>query len=135
MKLFEQIQEIFSGYELKPIDCGEYKNIYKLIQDNPDIINDYKSDITDSYLNNKFEKHIPHGWYGFDIGYPIVKDWVSIIEKVVDLCITNDPDFEIHQIKLKYGMICFYCESKLIEDFRDINSLIMNTFYDKALIY
>ena len=29
----------------------------------------------------------------------------------MDLCILNDPDFEIHQIKLKFGGIRFYVNS------------------------
>jgi hypothetical protein len=111
---------------------------YQLIknQNNPEeVMNKYKSEITDNYLNNKFKKHIPDNWYGFDIGYPINTDWMIILEKVVDLCVANDPNFEIHQIKLKYGCIRFYCESKIIEDIGNITSLIMNKLYDKALIY
>ena len=59
----------------------------------------------------------------------------EIIEKILDLCILNDPDFEIHQIKLKFGGIRFYVQSNVIEDIFDVESLIENTFYDRALIF
>ena len=86
-------------------------------------------------LNKKYREYIPQGWYGFDIGTPIIPAWMEIIDNIVELCVENDPDFEIHQIKLKFGGICFYVYSNVIDDIHDIEYLILNTLNDRALIY
>ena len=69
------------------------------------------------------------------MGSPTPKNWVTAIDKILELCIKTDPEFEIHQIKIKFGGIRFYCESELIEDLFDIEILIGNELHSKKLIY
>ena len=136
MKILEKIQEIFNQYELKPIELPEgCKNLYDYLRVNPEEGKNYKSEIDDVDLNKKYRKHIPKGWYGFDIGTPIIPIWVEIIDKIVEVCTTADPDFEIHQIKLKFGGIRFYTGSDIIEDLFDVERLIEHNLFDRALIY
>ena len=136
MKILEKVQEIFNQYELKSIEIPTgFKSVYDYLRDNPDKRKDFKSTIEDCDLNKKYLKHIPKGWYGFDVGTPIVPSWMEIIDKIVEACVAVDPDFEIHQIKLKFGGIRFYCESNIIDDLHDIECLIEDNLQDRALIY
>ena len=135
MKLLNEIQKIFDNYELKPIELPEgYKNVYQYRRDFPDD-KKFESEKDDGYFINKYNKYIPRGWYGFSLGNPIVPEWCEIIDKTVEICIANDPKFEIHQIKLKLGYICVQCESQVIDDINEIEIFIMNNFFDPKLIY
>jgi hypothetical protein len=137
MKILNNVEEIFAKYDLKPIKLPNgFKNIYEYHDKNPeDCTFIYNPEITDRYLNEKYADYIPHGWYGFDISVPIIPEWMNIIDEIVELCTEIDQDFEIHQIKLKFGAICFYVYSGIIEDTNDVEVLILNKLYDKALIY
>lgn len=136
MKLLTEIQKIFDGYDLKPIEIPEgFKNVYDSRREIPEFENKFLTDKDDFYFIGKYEKHIPRGWYGFSIGTPIIPEWNEIIDKILEICITNDPDFEIHQIKLKFGTIHFNVYSDVIEDTSEIDMLIMETLSDRALIY
>jgi len=60
---------------------------------------------------------------------------MEIIREIVLVCIKANPNFEIHQIKMKFGGIHFYCHSEVIEDLNEVDGLIMDKLFDKALIY
>lgn len=136
MKLLNEIQELFNGKELKPIKLPEgYTNIYQYLRDHPEEKEKYVSKKNDNYLYKFYIAHIPDGWYGFSIGSPIIPEWIEIIDMALLILIANDPDFEIHQIKIKFGGIRFYVESQIIEDIDEISFLIESKFYDPALIY
>jgi len=136
MKILDKVQEIFSQYQLNELTFpDENKNVYEFLQSYPEFKKDFVSEKNDMFLIKKYRKHIPQGWYGFSIGEPIVPQWNEIIDKILELCIASDPDFEIHQIKLKFGGICFYVHSDVIEDLHEVEVLISNTLFDRALIY
>ena len=106
MKILDKVQEIFNQYELKQLVLPEsFTDVYSFIRAYPEFGKDFKSSIEDSDLNTKYRKQIPKGWYGFDIGTPIIPEWMEIIDKIVALCIEIDPEFEIHQIKLKFAFL------------------------------
>ena len=136
MKLLDKVQEIFNQYELKLIELPpDFKNVYMFLRKYPEFGKDFKSTIEDSDLLKKYKNQIPRGWYGFDVGTPIVPQWMEIIDNIVEACVAVDPDFEIHQIKIKFGGIRFYCGSNVIEDLHEIERLIGNNLFDPALIY
>jgi hypothetical protein len=136
MKISNDIEKIFSKYDLKAIELSsDYKNIYDFLRKNPTEAKKYQTKKNDGYFIKKYCDYIPKGWYGFDVGTPIIPEWMDIIDEILEICTENDQDFEIHQIKLKYGAICFYVYSKDIEDIHDVELLIMNKLYDKTLIY
>jgi hypothetical protein len=136
MKISDKVQEIFNQYDLKPIEISkDYKNVNDFIRKNPEFGKDFKSSIEDSDLNTKYRKYIPKGWYGFAIGTPVIPAWMEIIDKIVEICTTADPKFEIHQIKMKFGGIRFYVHSNIIDDIHEIECLIANKLFDGALIY
>jgi len=136
MKIIYKVQEIFNQYELKPIEVPkDYKNVYMFLFDFPEFKKNFKSEIEDCDLNEKYKLRIPTGWYGFDIGTPIVPAWMEIIDKIVEACVAVDPHFQIHQIKIKFGGIRFYVHSDIIEDINEVEYLIDTTLFDKALIY
>jgi hypothetical protein len=136
MKLLDKVKEIISQYELKPLTFPDgHKNVYTFLNAYPEFKKDFETDKDDFYLIKKYSKHIPRGNYGFSIGKPIIPTWNEIIEKVLDLCISVDPDFEIYQVKIKFGAMHFNVHSEVIEDCLKIDILIMNTLRDNALIY
>lgn len=135
MKIMTDVEQIFAKYKLKPIKLPkEYKNVYMFLRDNPDN-KTYISEKDDMYFLKKYSDYIPKGWYGFSIGNPIIPEWCEIIDEILELCTQHDPDFEIHQIKIKFGAICFYVHTTEIDDIRDVELLIMNNLFDRALIY
>jgi hypothetical protein len=87
------------------------------------------------FLIKKYRQHIPKGHYGFSIGEPIIPQWNEILDKIVEVCIAADPNFEIRQVKLKFGGICFYVHSDVIEDLHEVEVQIGNTLFDRGLIY
>lgn len=136
MNILDDVKAIFSRHEFKPLMFPEgHKNVYTFINAYPDHKKNYESEKGDSYLLKKYGEHVPRGWYGFDIGSPIIPEWMEIIDEVVELCIKSDPNFEIHQIKLKYGGIRFYVQTEIIEDIDAVEMLIMNVLHDDALVY
>ena len=136
MKLLNKIINIFSKYELKPLKFPDgYDNIYTYLTINPDKKPDFISIKTDEYFIKKYYNHISDGHYGFSIGTPIIPEWNEILDEILELCIKTDKSFEIQQIKLKFGYICFYVRSEVIEDILDIEILIGENLHDSALIY
>jgi hypothetical protein len=132
MKLLNEVKVIIGKYNLKPIVLPEgHYNVY-----DEELRKGFVNEkINDDFLLKKYFKHIPKGWYGFAIGKPIVPEWMNIIDEVLELCVKADPDFEIHQIKLKFGGIRFYSHSPIIEDIVDIEFYVESKLYDKALVY
>lgn len=137
MKLLEEVQEILNKYMLDVLCPDEYKNVYQYIAKHPEKeIEDFKHPtLNDTMLCTKYGLHIPDGWYGFDIGTPTPINWVVAIDKILTLLIKFDKDLEIHQIKLKWGSICFYVESHIIEDIDDIGFLISDELSSNKMIY
>jgi hypothetical protein len=137
MKILEQVQAIFARHEWKPVKIpAGYKSLYEYLrEDRKERIKPYSSEKDDGYFINKYKTRIPPGWYGFSIGNPIIPEWCDIIDETLEACVAADPDFEINQIKIKFGGIRFYVETQVIEDINEIERLIENTLYDKALIY
>jgi hypothetical protein len=67
-------------------------------------------DSDDFRLYNKWKNRIPVGWYGFDginvLWGRVIDDFLMELEKVA-------PNFEIHQIKLKFGGLRFYVATNI----------------------
>jgi hypothetical protein len=117
MKLLNEIKEIINKFNL---------NDHKL---------DDEFEKDDSYFLKKYGMNIPNGWYGFDLTSFVYLSWKNCIDEILEFLIKNDPNFEIHQIKLKFGGIRFYVASEIIEDILDIEGYLENIFYDESLIY
>jgi len=136
MKILDDIQDVFNEHKLKPIvlpeDCT---NVYVYLKKYPEKKGEFHSEKNDRYFLKKYRNHIVKGHYGFSIGDPIIPEWCEILDEILQICVDVDPEFGICQIKIKYGGIRFYVESDIIEDISDIERLISNTLYDKALIY
>ena len=137
MKLVKEVEEILKKYYLGVDIPEEYESVYKFEIDHPEKSQElfHSQTIDDPSLFEKYRKHIPKGWYGFSIGNPTPTNWFKAIDEIVSLCIEHDPDFEIHQIKLKFGGICFYVNTDVIEDMMAIEILIESKLYNKKLIY
>jgi len=136
MKCLDDIKKIIGSYELEPIKLPEgYKNLYVLIDHVPEIKENFKSEKDDFFFLKKYKEHISHGHYGFSIGTPTNPKWNELMDEILEFCVSKDPNFEIQQIKIKFGFMCFYVSSEVIEDVHEIEVLIMKTLSDKALIY
>lgn len=136
MKILDKVQEVFNQHAFNAIELPEgSQSLYALLRAQPELRKNYEPIIDESILQKKYRSHIPRGWYGFSIGTPTVPIWNTILDKILEICVEADPKFEIHQIKMKFGGIRFYCESEVIEDLHDVERLIENTLWSKALIY
>jgi len=137
MKLLDEVKKIVESYDIEVHIPEQYKSVYDYRRAEEEKADkefcDYE--LTDSLLIDKYKKHIPKGWYGFDIGKPTPENWFIIIDKVLELLTQNDPDLEIHQIKLKFGSIRFYVYSSVIEDMSEIEMYIEQTLFDRKLVY
>lgn len=64
-------------------------------------------------LLHKWKAYIPTGWYGFSLGEPCPHVWYKLIDEFLEYFIKLQGDgkindFEIHQIKIKFGGLRFY---------------------------
>lgn len=66
--------------------------------------------MTSSEFNKKYEKWIPQGWYGLEFNIPDVTEY---LDSIMDGGLVELPGFELHQIKLKFGMSRFYFGSSI----------------------
>ena len=136
MKILDKVEKVFEEIPFDEIKLPKgYNNVYQYLKDFPKEEKRFISEYSDWGLIDDFKKHIPKGWYGFSIGTPINPVWVEIIREILLICVEADPDFQIHQIKLKFGGIRFYVNSDVIEDIFEVEELIMTKLFDRALIY
>ena len=113
----------------------------------PDIENPYtdercknESPELEIKLMEKWSSRIGKGWYGFAIGRPCPDAWFYVIDEFLDYIQSLDPEFEIQQIKLKFGGLRFYI-SYTIDD-EELNEFVglqidklERTLYCEKLIY
>jgi hypothetical protein len=136
MKCLEDVRKIIDSYKIEPIKLPEgIKNIYQLINDIPEAKQNFQSEKDDFYLIKKYRKYISQGHYGFSIGSPINPKWNEVMDEILTYCISKDENFEIQQIKVKFGFMCFYVKSKIIEDIHEIEILIGKSLSDRAIVY
>lgn len=101
--------------------------------------------LTEFDLLKKYNAYIPRGWYGFSFGSPIPESWLKIVDEFLEYLVYLEKEqkitnFEIHQIKLKFGGLRFYvgynCVSeKLRKDLDKQIKVIEKCLFDKKLIY
>jgi len=136
MKLLKSVEKIFKKkYHPFKMPDESFKNIYKYIEDNPEEKPKFIHKKNDYYFIDKYKNNITKGYYGFSTNSYMPECWTEIIDDLVELFIANDPNFEIHQIKMKFGGIRFYVVSKVIEDLFEIDQLISEKFYSPYLMY
>ena len=136
MKLLKEVEKIFKKkYQPFVMPMDGYSNIYKYIEANPNEKSKYIYPKNDSYFNKKYKQYITTGYYGFSTNSYMPEIWTDIIDDLVELFILNDPSFEIHQIKVKFGGVRFYVVSNVIEDLFEINEFIEGKFYSPYLMY
>ena len=123
-----------------------YPDVDNLYTD-PEITNKYRvgCDEKENALLLKWKPYIPNGWYGFSLGSPCPHLWYPIIDEFLEYLVKLQNDgkianFEIHQIKLKYGGLRFYvgylCEDKLLDkQIREEINQLGDCLYDEKLIY
>lgn len=137
MKLLTQVEEILNSHDLTVNIPEDYSSVYKYERDKPEVVAaEFTHPTIDDYsLCEKYKNNIPNGWYGFSIGNPTPKNWFVVIDKILELLLQHDSALEIHQIKMKFGRICFYVESNVIEDIDDISITVTRKLYDQKLMY
>ena len=83
----------------------------------------------------KWKYKFAKGWYGIDI--PEI--WYDRVDKFLEYLLVECPNFEIHQIKVKFGGLRFYVQlntnaTKSLKINQEIQQL-ENELYDESLIY
>lgn len=72
---------------------------------------------TDVLLFQRWASRVGKRWYGFALS-PAPSSWATIINEFLEWLVLQAPNFEIHQIKLKFGGLRFYVSlSSEPEDF------------------
>ena len=86
-------------------------------------------------FRDKWRKHTAEGWYGPEgLGYPMPEIWYSALDEFLEEILKEFPDFQIHQIKIKFGGVRIYLagiSEKAREDCREMERVL----FDKHLIY
>jgi hypothetical protein len=63
--------------------------------------------MTAQQFNEKYKQYIPEGWYGLSFNTPSVTEYLdTVMEDLITI-----PGFELHQVKMKFGMARFYFET------------------------
>jgi hypothetical protein len=84
-------------------------------------------------LQNKYENRVPQEWYGLDCScWPI--NWLNALEEFLAELEKDSPCFEIHQIKLKYGMARIHLGNLSAEAWKAVDEF-ENAMSDENLIY
>jgi hypothetical protein len=65
----------------------------------------------DVLLFSKWAYRVGKGWYGFDLG-DVPRVWGDVLDDFLLWLETQCPDFEIHQVKIKYGKLRVYIGTK-----------------------
>lgn len=99
---------------------------------------DYNS--PDLHLFMKWAHRVGKGWYGFALGQEVPFVWALIIDAFLDELALEAPNFEINQIKLKFGGLRFYVDLRLEdkEKAKAINEEIVKlctVLYNEKLMY
>ena len=99
----------------------------------------------ESALLKKYKDYIPKGWYGFSFGSPTPKDWFKIIDEFLQYLLelqkeNKISDFEIHQIKMKFGGLRFYvsykCNNEELREFIELQiDRLERHLHDDKLVY
>lgn len=85
------------------------------------------------YLQKKYESRIPSGWYGIDLyEAPII--WLNALEEFLTELEKDSPEFEICQLKLKWGSFRGYMWN-LSEEAEKSVDLLEEVMRDENLIY
>ena len=93
-------------------------------------------------IAEKWRPHFSRGWYGFDMGWA-PDSWFKIIDEFLDRLKEVDPEFKIHQIKIKFGGIRIYLSfsEKITEDMSVISyvnqqiAILEHELFHESLIY
>ena len=83
----------------------------------------------------KWKAHVPEGWYGWGgLGNPTPSKWYTVLDQFLEYVKEIDPDFKILNIKIKFGGLRLYLNSKneeVYEMCRELEAVMT----DKKLIY
>ena len=134
MKLLKDVEKIFKKKYLPfELPTGA-TSVYKYFELYPEEKVKYSHTKNDSYFIEKYRKNITIGHYGFATAF-IPENWANIIDDILELCLTNDPNFQINQIKTKFGGVRFYVSSKVIDDLYEIEKFMSEKLYSPYLMY
>ena len=67
--------------------------------------------VSDLLLFWKWAYRVGKGWYGFNLGH-IPPVWTEMLDEFLCWLEIQQPDFEIHQIKMKLGSVRIYLGTK-----------------------
>lgn len=85
-------------------------------------------------LLENWSHHVAKGWYGISLGQPTPDSWFRFLDAFLRLVRDYNPNFEIHQIKMKFGGLRCYL-GNINEETRELVSQVEEIMYDDELIY
>lgn len=88
----------------------------------------------DNVLRQKFNSKVPTGWSGINLCSPTPHTWFDVIEEFLEYVETKCPNFEILQIKIKFGGLRMYLNNISLDVHKEVVAL-EKLLFDKKLIY
>lgn len=91
-------------------------------------------------IKDKWIDHVGEGWYGYAINdCPTV--WGKVVDDFLTELKTVDPNFSIHQIKIKFGGLRLYLglssdvEKEFKEHINEQINILENKLFNESLIF
>ena len=66
---------------------------------------------SDWIMFSKWAYRVGKGWYGFSLG-SVPRVWTDVLDEFLSWLESQCPDFEIHQVKIKFRKLRFYAGKK-----------------------
>lgn len=94
----------------------------------------------DVLLLQQWAYRVPKGWYGFALSGDVPLKWAQIINEYLKSVETRCPNFEIHQIKLKFGGLRMHLnlnsdDEKTVQEIKSEIGELQRWLYNKSLVY
>lgn len=87
-------------------------------------------------LKSRWSDKIEPGWYGFDLTLWPPVNWYNAINAFLTWLETQQPEFKIRQIKLKFGRLHIYVTYPVEnEELRKDIFEFSQQFFDQKLVY
>lgn len=121
----DRVDKLIAKYKLAPNSYykeSPYDGVY------PDIS---KAELM---LVENWQNRTKKGWYGISIGQPCPESWFAFLNEFLYIVEKYNKDFEILQIKMKYGSIRIYLD-KISDETQDEVSKVQSFLHDRFLVY
>lgn len=127
MNIIKQLKE---KYNLAPNSYLD-KNVWRKSAKDSDFL---ESAAEHKRIQDKWDYKVGANWYGIEMTDRMPVVFYKVIDEFLDWMLINEPNFEIHQIKCKFGGIRVYI-GNISEEIQDFCWNLSSLLFDENLIY